>query len=509
MRIACLRVAALPLVAELRAHPEIAGRPLAIASAPGPRAEIVAASREALAAGLRLGASVVQGRSVCAGLVVRVASPAAERAARAALLDVALSFSPRAQPAPQAQGAHAGEAAVWLDASGVRARFASEQGFASAVAERAVRLGLPASVTVAGSARVARIAARGLPAQAARVIPPGDEARFLAPLPLDLLEPDDELAELLTRLGVQRAGDLARLPRRALAQRFGPAGLELAALARGEADPVPLPAPPETPFEEAIDLEAAVDRFEPLGFVLRGLLARLLDRLALRGLACGDLDLHLGLEGGGRDARRVGVAAATLDARTLLRLVRLALEAQPPGARIESLTLVAQARPPRCDQLDLYRPAGPAPAILESTLAALEALCGAGRVGAPLVPDDHRPDAFALGPFAPGPRDPSGPDPDLPTRESDTGLPLALRAIRPPVLAEVRCAGGVPRHLRSAVASGEVTRCAGPFRISGRWWCPEGRFLYDHFDVAVADGTLARLRFDHLARRWEIDAVYD
>jgi hypothetical protein len=27
--------------------------------------------------------------------------------------------------------------------------------------------------------------------------------------------------------------------------------------------------------------------------------------------------------------------------------------------------------------------------------------------------------------------------------------------------------------------------------------------------VQTADGTVARLRFDHLHKRWQIDAVYD
>ena len=53
MRIACLLIPDLPLAAELRAHPEWAGRPLAIAAGPGPRAEIIAVSPEAARAGAR------------------------------------------------------------------------------------------------------------------------------------------------------------------------------------------------------------------------------------------------------------------------------------------------------------------------------------------------------------------------------------------------------------------------------------------------------------------------
>ena len=46
-RIACLLVPDLPLAAELRAHPELTGLPLAVASGLGPRAELVSVSAEA------------------------------------------------------------------------------------------------------------------------------------------------------------------------------------------------------------------------------------------------------------------------------------------------------------------------------------------------------------------------------------------------------------------------------------------------------------------------------
>ena len=193
--------------------------------------------------------------------------------------------------------------------------------------------------------------------------------------------------------------DLLRLPRRALAQRLGPEIGRLADRAQGvEIDP-PLPHPVDARIEEAIDLEVAVDRLEPFLFVLRGMISRLLERLALRHLSCGPLDLHLDLEGGGRDVRRVGVATPTRDPRVLLRLLALSLETHSPEAAIEVASLATIGQPARLDQLDLFRPRGPDPNDLDRTLSELEALCGPGRVGAPEVPDDHRPDAFGLRPF--------------------------------------------------------------------------------------------------------------
>jgi len=516
-RIACLLVPDLPLAAELRAHPEQTGQPLVVVSAPGPRAFVVAASPEAHESGARPGASLVHARAVCAELRVRVASPALERATRNALLDAALSFSPRVSAAPRPTGVFGAEAAVFLDASGIGTLFRSEEAFASALAARSASLGLPAVVCVAGSREVARLAARrlALDSQTGRVlvVPTAKQSAFLAPLPIDLLDPSDAVAPTLVRFGIRTVGDLVRLPARDLATRLGPEIGRLLRRVRGEESEPPLPHHRETHCEEALDLEHPIEQLEPLSFVLRGLLSRLLDRLGARGLACGALSLELGLEGGRHDARRIGVAAPTGEIRTLLRLLTLALEQRPPEAAVVTVSLATRGRPARRDQLDLFRPVGPAPAELSRTLAELEALCGEGRVGAPAVCDEHRPDAWALRPF------------DLRTAQASqvhdsaetTGASatdaacarLGVRALRPPQTAEVTAPGGCPQWVRSRVANGRVVSRSGPWRTTGGWWSPDRHHAFDHWDVETSDGIVARLRHDRTTHRWEIDGLYD
>jgi len=516
VRVACGVVQDLPLAAALRAGPELVGLPLAVVSGPGPRAEVVAASPEAARQGVRRLASLAHARAACAHLCVRVASPALERTAREALLDAALSLSPRAALAPPSAGAYAGEAAVYVDASGVSSLFRSEEGFATALGVAAQKLGLPAVATVAGSKGVAHLLARSI-AQlgpgAVRVLPPGGEAELLSPLPIDLLDPDDDLAEALTRYGVRTLGELLALPRRALATRLGPGVLPLVALARGEHVEAQIPAPARGRLFEAIDLDFAIDRTQPLVFVLQGLLSRLVARLDARALACAELALRFDLEGGGRDERRVGLAAPTVDLRALVRLASHALEARPPRAAVVGARAEAEACPLERDQLDLFRPAGPAPEALGRTLAELEALCGAGRVGAPAVVDDHRPGAYAVIRFhglrSPAARCAAAAPPCASGLRSTAAASLAVRALRPPVRAQVTPGSGGPAFVRSAVASGRVLHVAGPWRTSGGWWSDEDRFAYDYFDVQTSDGTLARLRYDHRARAWEIDAIYD
>ncbi len=508
MRVACALVQDLPLAAALRASPDLAGLPLAVVSGPGPRAEVVAASPEAIRQGVRRLAGLAHARATCAQLCVRVASPTLERAAREALLDAALGLSPRAALAPRSSGAFANEAAVYVDASGVSSLFRSEEGFATALGVQAQKLGLPAVAAVAGSQGVAHLLARSitqLGPGAARVLPPGAEAELLSPLPIDLLDPDDELANALTRYGVHTIGELLALPHRALATRLGTGVLSLIALARGTRSEARIPSPASRRLAEAVDLDHPIDRLEPLVFVIQGLLSRLLARLEARGLACDEIALGLDLEGGGREDRRIALAAPSLDLRTMVRLVSHALEGHPLAAPVIGARIEAKGCPSQRDQLDLFRPAGPAPAVLGRTLAELEALCGPGRVGAPAVADDHRPGSFRVQPFAPG-RPPAAPAPGL---LNSTRPLLAIRMLRPPVLAQVTADGGGPAWVRSAIANGRVLHVSGPWRTTGSWWCAEERFAYDSFDVQTSDGTLSRLRYDHRARSWEIDAIYD
>jgi len=103
-------------------------------------------------------------------------------------------------------------------------------------------LKLPCSLGVAGNKLVAKIAndfgkksARGdnYPC-AITVVPPGQEAEFLAPLPAEMLwGVGAKTAARLAELGIHTIGDIARWPEKEFKQRFGEWGLEISRHARG------------------------------------------------------------------------------------------------------------------------------------------------------------------------------------------------------------------------------------------------------------------------------------
>jgi DNA polymerase-4 len=103
-------------------------------------------------------------------------------------------------------------------------------------------LHLPASLGVASNKLVAKVATNvgkasvktdGYP-YAIQVVPPGEEAAFLAPLPSDALWGiGPKTAEKLAKLGIHTIDDIVKFPVRELARMFGQTGTDLHRRAQG------------------------------------------------------------------------------------------------------------------------------------------------------------------------------------------------------------------------------------------------------------------------------------
>ncbi len=103
-------------------------------------------------------------------------------------------------------------------------------------------LNLPCSLGVAANKLVAKIAnnigkaeKRGnRPPNVIKIVPPGQEAAFLAPLPVkELWGVGPKMAEKLNKLGITTIGELAAWPDAGLVERFGKWGADLARRSKG------------------------------------------------------------------------------------------------------------------------------------------------------------------------------------------------------------------------------------------------------------------------------------
>jgi protein ImuB len=408
-----------------------------------------------------------------------------------ALLALARDFTPRVEAAAPTP--------VLLDLHGLGRTWATPDALGQALLDAAAARAIAeAQLALAFSRAVALVLARARPGLT--IVPAGGEREAIAPLPLALLGLAPEREELLRRWGLRTIGDLARLPARGLAERFGPEGPRLVRLARGEDDGVLVRAPLAERFELTLELDWPVEGLEPLAFLLARVLDPLCAALAGRGRKAAALGVELGLVDGTLHERRLAPSAPSGEARTWRTLVLLDLEAHPPRDAIARLTVRAEPVGARAAQFSLLDPALPSPERLAETLGRLHAWTAAGRGGSPRLLDTHRPGAFAVGTFAPGPAAPPAVAPPKAAR-------LALRAFRPPRLAQVILRAGRPGFVSAPGVRGAVAACAGPWRASGDWW--DVAWSRDEWDIALARGGVYRIFLDRLRAAWFVEGEID
>jgi len=265
---------------ELRDRPELKGRPVIVGPPPaeGPtRGVVLSASYEARPSGVHSAMPVAVAARLCPDAVWIPPDFAKYERVAGDVRTVLRRHSPTVIPYS------IDEAAVLV--RGVEAEEARRR--AGAI-QRALleELALPASVGVATSRAIAKIATdRAKPAGILLVLPE-EAAAFLAPLPVRAIPgvgPKTE--EILHGLGVQTIGELAGRKPSELVRALGSFAGELVAVARGE--PREEPETSEEPRSRSTDHTFArdVDRWEEVEATVRtlaGELAATLDRENLR-----------------------------------------------------------------------------------------------------------------------------------------------------------------------------------------------------------------------------------
>jgi len=282
--IACLTIPAFTLRAALRDQPELRSKPVALAPSPGEKPLVGPCTGAAERAGVRPGMRLSEALATCPELHLVEQDPAGVEAEWERLLvrleEAGLAIEP------------AGPGCAYFDTRGIE-RLA---GGVRAAVQRALDAVGPVwepHVGVAGRRFAALAAASVAPAGRALVVDDAQTELFLEPLPLHLLPLGPERRDELSELGVKRLGELAHLPRAAVADRLGTEGAEAWRLARGEGDARVTPRRPPAEIVETLEFPEPVANELTLSRALGVLVDRLLTRA----------------ERGGRMPRRVAVSA--------------------------------------------------------------------------------------------------------------------------------------------------------------------------------------------------------
>lgn len=523
-----------PVLAHARALRMPTDAPIALLES----GEVVACSPAARADGVRRGLRQREAQARCPGLRVLRYDPGLDARGFESVLAGLEASLPGLHPLRPGT--------VAVRARGPARYFGGERPAALALVASARQLGGDdARVGIADGLFAAEQAARATAAIRSRgrsdgvaIVPPGETAAFLAPLPVTLLE-QPELVGLLPRLGIRTMGEFAALPAADVAGRFGPGGARLHALAGGRD---PRPATPRTPpreVEAVVDFEPPLDRADQVAFGVRTAADRVIAELLEQRLVCTAVRIEL-IGDRGEASERVWLHPRSFAAAEVVDRVRWQLDGAQAAARIVGAAGSGRRREP--DDAGELRSAVTRVRITPDAVDAVGAhergLWGTG-------PDEgvhsglsrvqgmigHR---GVLTGLASGGRThdqrqtllPWG-DRPLVARDARSPWPGSLPAPAPATVYELRRELRVVDGRGRAVAVDErgtlsappavllapdgdrreVTSWAGPWPLDERWWDAAGARRAQRFQVVDGSGEAWLLVLDDGG--WWIEARYD
>ena len=219
---------------EQRDHPELRGKPVAVGmGGTNDRGVVAAASYEARKFGVHSAMPIRTAKRLCPDCIfVPVHGAQYQRVSRE-VMAILRRFTPLVEPISIDE--------AFLDVTASEALFGDGATIARRIKDTIHNeLQLTASVGVAATKLVAKIGSDLRKPDGLVVVPPGEEAAFLAPLPISRLwGVGPQTAAALRDFGVATIGDLAAMDRSSLVRRFGKHGATLVDRAHGrDGDPV-------------------------------------------------------------------------------------------------------------------------------------------------------------------------------------------------------------------------------------------------------------------------------
>jgi protein ImuB len=373
--VACVYLPRFELVVAAGGAQALTGRALAIAPLLGVEQRVGEVSGAAEACGVRRGMALGEALARCPELVLLPGDPVRIAEAWEATLGTLESIGAAVEDARPGL--------AYFDTRALHGIYGSETATIAA-ARRALER--PARVGAGPTRFCALAAALAVRSRRPLVLEGSEGRRWLSGRPVGLLGFRDETAALLeplARLGVRTLGELERLGRAALSDRFGAAGALAHRLARGEDSPLRVRRP-----EERLQVSMEVGDASSgaaLGRVLGVLVNRLLARSERRGRTLRAVTLSAQLVAGGGWRERVVFRQALSDPERIglalsLRLSLLPAPAAALGLDVERFGPPASEQGALLDQDRATRKARLREAIAQTRAvagpdAALQAVC--------------------------------------------------------------------------------------------------------------------------------------
>ena len=330
---------------------------LAVAAAGGPR--IAALNEAAEAAGLALGEPLADARAKAEMLQVRALDAAADGAALRRLALWATRYTPTASAwCKDIWGEENGTDGFFLDIEGAAHLFGGEERLIADLSSRLEKnFGLPARLAVAATPGAAWALARFHAARLS-ILPSGQEAEAIAPLPVEALRLSPETCTTLRRLGFKSVGAFLEKPRAPFAARFPAELLKRLDQALGRVDEPLVPIVPPPVYHSLRYLLEPIITQEAVVALASRLMQTLVHVLVRDDVGARALKLSLYRVDGEVKTVDIGLTLPTRSVSHVARLIDLKLDAlaatQDAGFGFEAVGLaVTRAEPMPARQTEL------------------------------------------------------------------------------------------------------------------------------------------------------------
>jgi protein ImuB len=443
-RLACVDVPSLPLQLLLRTRPAWRAGPAAVVEADRPQALVLFVNAAAHRTGVRVGQRYAAALAFAADLQAAPVPASVVDEGVGRIVARLRRYSPHIEPASESPGV------FWLDASGLDRLYPRLDDWAEAI-----RADLAADTFVArvavGTTRFG-VYALARSARAGLVIcaDPAAERDAVERVSLGKLDFDPDVLSRLRVLDIETVGDFLQLPASGLAARFG---ADVAAWHRRASgvDWSPLvPVPAGDPLDRQVHFDAPIRDVDRLIFPIKRVLDAILVAAARRAHAVHAIHLTLVLDNRTTVRECVRPAAPSLDAVSLVSLVRLRLDtlSLPAGVVTVRVGAGTSATEPQAGHL---LPRGMRdPERAHRALARVRAELGETRVVSARLDDAHVPARQFT--WVPCERVPATASPRV----------VAARSL-------------VRRFFPSSVPitraeAARIVRRMGPYDVSSHWW---------------------------------------
>lgn len=502
-----------PVIAMLRTTRLPLDAPVALLE----KGRVFACSAAARAEGVKRGLRVREAQSRCTQLVIQQYDPVVDHRAFESVISAIEELMPGVQLL------RPGRCAIRV--RGPARYYGGEKPAGLALVGLLDGLAIPgARVGIADGPFTAEQAARTSTARnPVRVVPEGESAAFLAPLPVNLLELP-ALVTLLKRLGITTLEDFAALPADDVLGRFGETGAHLHALASGlDSRPVVPRVPPEE-LDVAVSFEPPLDRVDQVTFGFRASADRFIQQLVDARLVCTTLRVELDTENG-ELSERSWLHPRSFTAADVVDRVRWQLQGSGEvDAGLSSGIVRVRVVPEAVDAIGNHEVglfgAG-ADERIHSGLSRVQSMLGHGAVVTPILSGGRTlADRQATVPWGDRPlleRTPAQPWPGrlpAPAPASVFPSPHPVHVYGPSgedVSVDDRGTLSAPPAQFSPTGTGRdrrrITAWAGPWTVDERWWDLDNRTRAHRFQVVDAAGVAWLLVLD--AAGWSAEARYD